>query len=301
MLEWKKDGWKAAIALGPTLLIMAVFTFYPIVNTFIMAFRNNYQFLRGTDDGLGIQNFITVFSDPRFMTSLKNTLLMVVVSVPITVVVSILIAVALNSIERLRGFFQTIFFLPYVTNTIALGLVFNTVFHKDFGLFNSIFNLGAVDWLGAETTYWRAFFVLMVYTIWNGLAFKIIVLLSGLQNIDKQYYQAAAIDGASKWRIFRKITIPLLSPMILYTTITSFIGAFKVYTSVISLFGKGAGASNSFGPNNMLITVVGYIYNKLWEAGTPFGVASAGSVILFVIILLITLIQRWVSKSRVHY
>jgi multiple sugar transport system permease protein len=266
-----------------------------------MAFKQDYVFLSGTYNGIGFGNFVTILSDPKFLDALKNTSIMVFISVPLTIILSLLLAVALNSVKKLRGFFQTVFFLPYVTNTIALGLVFNVVFHKDYGLFNSVFGLELVDWLGSGTTYWRAMFVLMVYTIWNGLAFKIIVLLSGLQSIDKQYYQAASVDGANRKRVFGKITVPLLSPMILYVTITSFIGAFKVYTSVIALFGKGAGQTGAYGPDNMLITVVGYIYEKLWASGTPFGVAAAGSIILFIIILLITLVQFWISKKRVHY
>ena len=301
MLEYKKDGWKAAIALGPTLLLLSVFTFYPIINAVLMAFKQNYVFLGGNYDGIGFGNFVNVLTDPKFLDALKNTSIMVFISVPLTIVISLLLAVALNSVKKFRGFFQTVFFLPYVTNTIALGLVFNVVFHKDYGLFNSIFGLNMVDWLGAGTTYWRAMFVLMVYTIWNGLAFKIIVLLAGLQSIDKQYYQAASVDGASRKRVFGRITVPLLSPMILYVTITSFIGAFKVYTSVIALFGKGSGQAGAYGPDNMLITVVGYIYEKLWASGTPFGVAAAASIILFIIILIITLIQMIVSKKRVHY
>lgn len=301
MLEYKKDGWKAAIALGPTLFLMAIFTFYPIINSFIMAFKQGYSFLSGRYDGFGFANFVRVFEDPLFWKALSNTAIMVVISVPVTIILGLLIAVGLNSLKKLQGFYQTIFFLPYVTNTIALGLVFGVVFHRDYGLVNSIFGFDRLDWLGSSTTFWRAMLVLMVYTVWNGLAFKIIVLLSGLQSIDKQYYQAAQIDGASKGRVFRKITVPLLSPMILYVTITSFIGAFKAYTSVIALFGKGAGASGAYGPDNLLITIVGYIYDMLWESGTPFGVASAASLILFGIILIITLIQLWVSKKRVHY
>lgn len=301
MLEHKKDGWKAAIALLPTFLLMGVFTFYPIINTFIMAFKQDYNFLSGRFNGIGIKNFVTILTDPTFYRiALPNTIYMVLISVPISILISLLVAVGLNSIKKLQGFFQTVFFLPYVTNTIALGLVFAVVFHKDYGLINNLFNIHR-DWLGSGTTYWSAMLVLMIYTVWNGLAFKIIVFLSGLQSIDKQYYQAAQIDGASKGRIFRKITIPLLSPMILYISITSLIGAFKAYTSVIALFGKGAGATGAYGPDNMLITVVGYIYEKLWGSGTPFGVASAGSLVLFAIILVITIFQLWVSKKRVHY
>lgn len=312
MLEYKKDGWKVAVCLAPTLLLMSVFTFWPIINSFIMAFLNDYSFsgqledihdfawiMGGTFKSVGIENFIVVFKDKVFWRAMFNTSVMVFISVPITVILGLLISVFLNSIKKLQGVFQTIFFLPYVTNTIALGLVFGSVFHKEYGLVNKLFNIVGTSWVNSGTTWWRAMVVLMVYTVWNGLAFKILVFLSGLQSIDKQYYQAAQVDATPRWRVFFKITVPLLSPMILYITITSFIGAFKAYSSVIAIFGNG-----QYGPqgnDKLLITIVGYIYDSLREQGMPFGVASAGSLILFGIILLITALQFQVSKKRVHY
>lgn len=312
MLEFKKDNLRAVIALAPTLLLMAVFTFWPIINSFIMAFLEDFSFSSmppeihpyqwiagGTFKSIGIGNFIQVFKEPDFWRALYNTSLMVIISVPITVILGLLIAVALNNVKKLQGVFQTVFFLPYVTNTIALGLVFGSVFHQDYGLVNKLFNTVGKAWVNSGATWGRAMTVLMVYTVWNGLAFKILVFLSGLQSIDKQYYQAAQIDATPRSRVFRKITVPLLSPMILYITITSFIGAFKAYSSVIAIFGNG-----KYGPvgnEKMLITIVGFIYEKLWSSGMPFGVASAGSLILFIIIMIITLIQFQISKKRVHY
>lgn len=320
MLEYKKDAWKAAICLAPTLLLMAIFTFWPIINSFIMAFLNNYYFainseqfysmmfpgqqsyaylMGGRFTGVGIQNFIYLFQDDTFITALKNTAIMVFISVPISVLIALGISVALNSINKLRGLFQTIFFLPYVTNTIALGLVFNSVFHVDYGLVNKLFDIQGLSWINSGATWGRAMFVLMVYSIWNGLAFKIIVFLSGMQSIDKQYYQAAQVDATPRWRVFTRITVPLLSPMILYITITSFMGAFKVYSSVIAIFGTG-----TYGPvgnDKMLITIVGYVYDQFDVSAMPFGVGSAASLVLFLIILFITFFQMQVSKKRVHY
>ena len=300
MLEYKKDTWKAVVSLAPTLLLMAVFTFWPIINAVRMSFMQNYEMATNKFEGLGLVNYTSVLTDPTFLLGLKNTIWMVVISVPLTILIGLLIAVALNSIKKLQGVFQTIFFLPYVTNTIALGLVFSTLFHQYNGLINKLFGEN-LSWVGAGATWGRAMIVLTLYTVWNGLAFKIIVFLSGLQSIDKQYYQAAQIDSASKWTVFRRITVPLLSPMILYITITSFIGAFKAYSSVISIFNNG---STVYGPNSepdLLITVVGYIYNMMYDAGMPLGKAAAGSIILFGIIMLITLVQTQVSKKRVHY
>lgn len=341
MLEYKNDKWKALLALAPVLILMLVFTFYPIVKTLATAFMEGYTFgvwydtdrvdgwlsnfgktvVRNSYDedgkifdsvstyyGIGIGNFLAVLKDPLFISSLKNTAIMVIISVPVAVIISLLIAVALNGVKKLQGFFQTIYFLPYVTNTIALGLVFSVMFASKSGLVNSaLMGLGMepIAWLKPlgtdnQPTYWTCMFVLMVYTIWNGLAFKILVFLSGMQSIDKQYYQAAQIDATPRWRVFRRITVPLLSPMIAYITITSFIGAFKAYSSVIALFGGKFGPSNE---PNMLITVVGYTYKKLEGMNdiNQMSQASAASLILFAIIMLITVVQLWVSKKKVHY
>ncbi|HHX80285.1 MAG TPA: sugar ABC transporter permease [Acholeplasmataceae bacterium] len=320
MLEFKRDGSKAAICLAPALLLMSVFTFWPIINSFIMAFLNNYYFainnadfynemmsvpksygyfMGGRFTGIGIENFLALFRDKDFLIALKNTAFIVFVSVPITVIIALLISVALNSIKKVRGVFQTVFFLPYVTNTIALGLVFNSLFHVDYGLINKLFNMVGTSWINSGATWGRAMFVLMMYSVWDGLAFKIIVFLSGLQSIDKQYYQAAQIDATPRWRVFWRITVPLLSPMILYITITSFMGAFKVYSSVIGIFGTGR--YGPIGNDKLLITIVGYVYEQFNISGMPFGVGSAGSMVLFLIILLITAVQMRVSKKWVHY
>lgn len=309
------DLWIAC--LTPAMIILTLFMFFPILNTFVMSFMVDFQFKSGAglfafnhnNSGIGFAEYAAVLQDPTFLTALKNTLLIVVVSVPVTVIIGLLISVCLNGIKKLQGLFQTIFFLPYVTNTIALGMVFKVLFSTNGGLINEIIRLlggTGVAWLTdstMETGYWSVFFVIIVYTVWNGLAFKILVFLSGLQSIDKQYYDAAKIDGASRTRIFSKITVPLLSPMILYVTITSFIGAFKAYTSVIAIFGRGSNVYGPSGDTDMWITVVGYIYNKLglMMARGNLAKASAGSVILLVIILIVTLIQGQVSKKRVHY
>ncbi|MEI3504784.1 MAG: sugar ABC transporter permease [Bacilli bacterium] len=249
-------------------------------------------------------------------------MVMTFVSVPISITLSILIAVALNSIKSLQKFFQTIFFLPYVTNTIAIGMVFSIMFESRQGLVNSIIeSLGgsSVNWLGGNPNaillgtdvfkdtffgaqWFTSLIVLLVYIVWNSLPFKILILLSALQSIDKQYYQAAQIDGTSKFRIFSKITVPLLSPQIFYLLITSFIGAFKEYTSVVAIFGANA---QSIGQENNMATVVWYIYSyiKGSNATSPgaMGYAAAGAVILFIIIMIFTGIQNLISKKKVHF
>lgn len=340
MLEYKDDKWKALLALAPTLLLMIVFTFYPIFNTILNAFMEGYTYgvwhdtesalgwldhfgetiiqnsynsngeLIGTTTqyvGIGLGNFQTIFKDPTFLKALKNTSIMVFVSVPLTVIIGLLISVALNGIKKAQPVFQTIYFLPYVTNSIALGLVFSVLFGSKNGLINSVIELFGgekISWItpfnGQNPTYFTCLFVLMVYTVWNGLAFKILVFLSGMQSIDKQYYQAAQIDATPRWRVFLKITVPLLSPMIAYITITSFIGAFKAYSSVIAVF------NGYYGPRSqpdMLITMVGYTYDKLGLMSNTGQIsrACASALILFAIIMAITVVELWVSKKKVHY
>ena len=298
MLEWKKDGWKALISLAPAMIILAIFTFYPIINTFVISFFPDYNYITDSFGSFGFDRYVQVL-----------TCVMVVVSVPLSIIIALLLTVALNSIKALQGFFQVVFFLPYVTNGIAFGLVFSTIFSpQDYGLVNSLLNLlggSSVAWTGSaqHVPYWAGIFVITVYAIWNGLAFKILVFLSGIQGIDKQYYQAAQVDATPKWRVFTKITVPLLSPMILYITITSLMGAFKSYSSIVSLFGESMGN----GQDSTFITAVGYIYKyfgKVTSAtagATLLSKAAAAALILFVFIMIITFVQMWANKKKVHY
>lgn len=304
MLEWKKDGWKAALALAPMLILLLVFTFYPIINTIIISFFPNYNYITYDFGSFGFNSYATVLADMKFWTALGMTALMVVVSVPLSIIISLLISVALCSIKRLQGLFQTIFFLPYVTNGIAFGMVFATIFAPtQNGLINTLMNT-VISWTGSVNTIpvWAGILVITIYSVWNGLAFKILVFIGGIQGIDKQYYQAAQIDGASKGRVFRKITLPLLSPMVLYITITSLIGAFKAYSSVVSLYGESMGN----GSDSTFMTAVGYIYSKfnsvtndnLWFLLSE---SAAAAVVLFLFILIVTGLQMIYNKKRVHY
>lgn len=309
---------RGILYLLPALILLGIFTFYPLINTFIISFKEEYDFMTGTYKGVGFGNYKLIL-DPRnpFRTYLFNTMIIVFISVPISIILSLVIAVALNSIKSLQKIFQTVFFLPYVTNTIAIGMVFSVMFESNQGLINTIIKLmggDGVNWLGGNrdypwlfefaqgnqvfnSQYWTSLIVLLVYITWNSLPFKILILLSALQSVDKQYYQAAQIDGTSKIRTFMKITVPLLSPQIFYLLITSYIGAFKEYTSVVAIFGKSA---SSVGQRHNMGTVVWYIYEKLKEAGDA-GAASAGAVILFIIIMIFTAINKYVSSKRVFY
>ena len=302
MLERKSN--KAWLYLAPALLLLTVFTFYPLINAFLISFFKDVIIEDMTTAGFyGFNNYINVIKDSNFQRALGNTAFITFVSVPISIIVALLISVGLKSIKKLQGVFQTIFFLPYVTNAIAIGMAFAFIFNQNYGLLNTIlgwFGLGGaenINWIGAGATWGRAMTALLIFSIWGGLAFKILVFLSGLQGIDKQYYDAARIDAAPRSRIFTKITVPLLSPMIAYITITSFIGAFKVYTTIVGMFGPSMGTS---GNPRQLITVVGLVYGYIGDIGRG-GTAAAIAVILFIITLAFTGIQMQVSKKRVHY
>ena len=321
----------AWIVLIPALICICLFMLYPIINTSLYAFVNNAmyvkkggsfavgQFIAGIKRknpiSFGLSNFRQVLTDQTFTKSILNTSILVIVEVPLTIIVSLLIATFLNNIKVLKGFYQTIFFLPYVTNTIALGLVFSLAFSNDKGgLVNIVlskFGVEPINWLkyagatakqGPATRFHQGV-VIVIYSLWNGIAFKILVFMSGLATIDSQYYNAAKIDGASNFTIWRRITLPLLSPQILYITITSFIGAFKMYTGVMAVYtGAEADAYYFGGPDGReWMPVVGWIYNELHLNYKYPGKASAASLVLLAIIMAITAVQFAVSKKRVHY
>lgn len=312
-----KNNWKAWLYLAPVIILMAVFTFYPIINTIGISFLKDYNSVYKTYDGFTFDNYLEILMlkptqsipgmeiyDTEFLTvALPNTLIITFITVPVSILIALAISIALNSIKIFKKIFQTIFFMPYVTNAIAIGMVFSVIFDSS-GVFNYIFGLGTYPWIYAGSaghipTYWSALFALCVYIVWHSLPYKILIFLGGLQNIDQQYYDAAKVDGSSKWKTIRKITVPLLSPQILYVTITSFIGAFKEYTSVVALFGDEGSFQAGAMPSSML-TVVYYIYNQM-DAVEGLQKAAAAAVVLFIIILAFTGIQNVVAKKRVHY
>lgn len=302
---------KAMIYLSPALILLALFTFWPIINTLRLLIYVGYTESDGSIQGYTLfGNFIKVINQRGFIrptagtfsSALINTLLMAFISVPISIVVALLIASGLNTIKPLKGFFQTIFFLPYVTNTIAIALVFKFMFNENFGLINTMLGwigIDKINWLSTNANYWAVMGVMVIYSVWSSLAFKIMVFLSAIQGIDKQYYQAADIDATPKAKVFTRITVPLISPMIFYIMVTSIIGALKVYSSVITLtneYGEIRGATYN------MKTIVMYIYDYLNNrAPGNLSLAAASSVVLFGIILLFTLVQMQVSKKKVHY
>ena len=274
--------------------MVAVFTVYPLLRAFLMSFYTKYKFSTDTVLAYGVDNFAYLLKDAVFHKALANTFIYVLFVVPISVSISLVLAVMLNTKIKLQSFFQTVYFLPYVTSAVALGIVFGWIFHSKYGLVNNLLGtlgIAPVQWLNQPN---MALTTLILFSIWKSLAFNIIIFLAGLQTIGAQVYQAARVDAASRWRVFSRITVPLLSPIIAYALVIELINSFKVYTEVYALFGGKPGPANS------AMTLVYYIYQQFY-VNWNFGLASAAAVVLFFIILLFTLFQLRLSKRRVHF
>jgi multiple sugar transport system permease protein len=311
-----KHQWKAWLYLAPAIVLLLIFTLWPIINTVSMAFLVDYDInkaIGGTEFEFGFANFANIVNFAQFKTCLLNTILLCVITVPLSTAIALLIAVCLNSIKPLNKTLQTIYFLPYVTNSIAIGMVFFQMFNiinvsfmgkpqEDLlvtqGIINHLlkfFGADPINWINQGSSYAANIATMVIYIVWNALPFKILILLGGLQSVNKQYYDAAKVDGTSRARTLWRITVPLLSPMIAYVVITGFIGGFKEYTSIVGIFGEKMGPADD---PYRLNTMVGLIYNLI-ESNQ--GKAAAGALILFAIIFAVTLINLQVSKKKVHY
>ena len=290
---------KAWLYLLPAIIFLGFFMIYPLIDVFVYSFEEGYNSASQSYFGIGLYNYEYILHDPYFIQALKNTFILVLITVPLSTIFSLLISLALSSISKLRELFQTIYFLPYVTNTLAVGLVFMILFkptaYTD-GFVNmliGLFGINPIDFI--DGPYWAKMLVLCIYTIWVVMPFKILILTSALASVNEDYYSAAKIDGTSKFRTFFKITLPMISPMIFYLVITGFIGAFKAYSDAVALFGTNLNAAE-------MNTIVGYIYDMLYgTAGGYPSYASAAAIVLFVIVLTITCINLIVSKKHVHY
>lgn len=289
-------GW---LYLLPAMLFLIVFMVYPLIDVFIYSFEEGYNSASQTYFGVGGYNYSYVLHDPYFLQAVKNTFILVIITVPLSTGIALLISTGLNSIKPLRDLFQTVYFLPYVTNTLAVGLVFMILFKKT-AYSDGLINL-LITWFGGSSVdfidgpYWAKMFVLCFYTIWVVMPFKILILTSALSSVNQEYYNAAKVDCTSKFRTFMRITLPMISPMIFYLIITGFIGAFKAYSDVVALFGTDLNAAE-------MNTIVGYVYDMLYgDSGGYPSYASAAAIILFAIVLTITCINLLISKKNVHY
>ena len=290
---------KAWLYLLPALLFIGVFMVYPLINVFIYSFEQGYNSASGASDGVGLYNYAYVLRDPYFLQAVKNTFILVIITVPVSTALALVIALGLSNVGLIKKLYQTIYFLPYVTNTLAVGLVFMILFDKtevSAGLINTVIQLfGGVGVDFIDGPYWAKMLVLSVYTVWMVLPFKIIILTGALASVPRSYYDAARVDGTPKWRVFLRITLPMISPMLSYLIITGFIGAFKAYSDAVAIFGTDL---NAAGMN----TIVGYVYDMLYGNGGGWpSYASAAAIILFAIVLTITCINLLVSRKHVYY
>ncbi|MBP3195681.1 MAG: sugar ABC transporter permease [Butyrivibrio sp.] len=294
-----KKNLTAWLCLLPAIAFLGVFMVYPLIDVLVYSFEEGYNFASQSFWGTGFYNYSYVLHDPYFIQALKNTFIIVIITVPLSTGIALLISLELSSVKVLRDFFQTVYFLPYVTNTLAVGLVFMILFKKTaysdglVSLLIQLFGGPSVDFI--DGPYWAKMFVMCFYTIWIVMPFKILILTSALASVNPMYYKAAQIDATPKWRIFYKITLPMISPMVFYLVITGFIGAFKAYSDEVALFGTDL---NAAGMN----TIVGYVYDMLYgnSGGYP-SYASAAALLLFAIVFTITTINLMVSKKTVYY
>ncbi|MBS4201201.1 sugar ABC transporter permease [Bacillus sp. FJAT-49732] len=289
-----KETVKAFLYLFPALLIIEVFTIYPIIKSFLMSFYADYDFFNDVVHRYGFDNFVFLWNDLVFHKALKNTLIFVLGVVPISIILSLWIAIMLNSITLLNKFFRAIYFIPFVTSVVAVSIVWRWIFHSNYGIMNyflSFFGIEPIQWL--TSTEW-AMPALIILSIWKGLGYNIIIFLAGLQTIGDTYYNAARIDGAKRWNRFIHVTLPQLAPTTFFVSIISIINSFKVFDEIYALFDGKAGPSNS------ALTVVYYIFDKFYGEWN-FGVASAAAYVLFLIIFIITLIQFYINKKKITY
>lgn len=294
-----KNNPRAWLYLLPAILFLSVFMVYPLIDVLIYSFEEGYNSASQSYFGVGTYNYEYILHDPYFLQAVKNTFILVAITVPLSTAIALLISVGLASIKPLRNLFQTVYFLPYVTNTLAVGLVFMILFKKtDYtdGLVNLVIKLfggNTVDFI--DGPYWAKMFVLCFYTIWVVMPFKILILTSALASVKQDYYNAAMLDGTPKWRVFTRITLPMISPTLFYLIITGFIGAFKAYSDAVALFGTELNVAE-------MNTIVGYIYDMLYgDSGGYPSFASAAAIVLFVIVLTVTCINLLVRRKSVYH
>ena len=309
-----KTKWKISpyLYILPALLLLVAFRLIPIVMSFIISFYD--WSLQGTGKFIGLENYGTMIKDPVFWQSMGNTFWLVIIQVPASIVFSLLFAVLLNQIKMFKSLFRIVYFMPFVTSLVAVSIVWKLIFNEQTGLANTFLGYVGISpqaWLSESRGIFEIFFSgmgvnlpkilhgpsqalfgIIIMTVWKGLGYNTIIYLAGLQNISKDYYEAAEIDGASKQRQFWKITIPLISPTTFYVLIMTTIVSFQTFAQIYLMTDKG-------GPLNTTKLIVYYIYEKGFDV-LEMGYASAVALALFLLILGLTILQRRLEK-HVNY
>lgn len=286
-----KDKLEPFLYLFPFMLFLIVFTIYPVINVFTLSFKENFSYLRGTYDGIGLANYHEVLTDEKFRQALLNTFLYVLCVVPVSTAIATFTAYLLNHKIKGIAIFQTAYFMPMVTSITAVGLIWRLMYNQKYGIFNYILSLFGIEKIGWLTESKWSLLALVIFGIWNILPFTIILLLSGLQNIDEIYYTAAKVDGAKSRKIFFRITVPLLSPTIFLVSIMNTISSFKVFSELYPLF------NGKPGPYFNFYTVVYYIRYAMMEK-RKYGYAAAAAVILFFCIMIFTFIELFFKNKN---
>jgi multiple sugar transport system permease protein len=293
-LSKRKQYLQAFLYLFPAIFLIGLWVIYPVYGSIRMSFFTEWNLFTREGSGFGLANYLKVWNDGQFQLALSNTLFYTIWVVPVSIVISLLVAVLLSNKMRGMKVFESIFFLPYITNVIAIGLAFRFIFHSRLGAITQILSVFGIDPIGWLNDPEWALVTLIIFGVWGGLAFKIVIFMAGLQNIDPQYYQAAKIDGAGRLKTFFRISLPLLAPIVAYISVISLIGSIKVYVEIIGIFGGGASGA---GPANSALSIVYYVYQKFYQESLPT-IASAASVLMFGFILIITVLQLWINKRR---
>lgn len=293
-LSKRKQYTQAFLYLFPAVFLIGMWVIYPVYGSIRMSFFTEWNLFTQTGTGFGLDNYIKVWNDSQFQLALSNTLVYTFWVVPVSIAASLIIAVLLSNKMRGMKVFESIFFLPYITNIIAIGLAFRFIFHSRLGAITGILNLLGIEPIGWLNDPEWALVTLIIFGVWGGLAFKIVIFMAGLQNIDPQYYQAAKIDGAGRIKTFLRISLPLLAPIVAYISVISLIGSIKVYVEIVGIFGGGAGQA---GPANSALSIVYYVYQKFYQESLPT-IAAAASVMMFGFILIVTIVQLWINRRR---
>ncbi|MDQ0902088.1 MULTISPECIES: carbohydrate ABC transporter permease [unclassified Paenibacillus] len=292
-VEQRRETAMGFFFVGPMLIGLTIFTLLPILATMYLSLTE-WNFIAGIDKikFVGLDNFIRLFHDPIFLQSMKNNAVLMI-TIPITMLISLLLAIIINKHVYLKGFFKVIYFMPYISTIVAIAVVYQVLFHPSFGPVNQFLMSIGVDnppkWL-ADIKF--SLYSVMMIQVWSGIGFSLIIYMAGLQNIPQDLYEAADIDGASTWHKLHSITLPMLSPTSFFLLVTGIIGTFKIYDLIAVL--------TSGGPADSTNVMVYYLVETAF-VNLKTGYASSMGIMLLIITLAITMIQWVAQKKWVNY
>lgn len=293
---WRRfwaDSALAWLLLLPTLMVLGAFMFYPVFKALIISLYD-WDMISPDKRWVMFGNYQELLTDRLFWQAVRNTAVYVLGTVPAEMAIALGVALLLNQALHFRAFYRLAFFIPYITTVVAIAMVWAWMYHDQWGLLNTI-----LGWFGMAPQRWLldprwTLFTIILMSIWKNAGYTTILFLAGLQNLDRELYSAARVDGANRWQAFRHITWPLLTPTTFFVSVTSIIAGFKVFTEIFVLYGGKPG------PLRVATTMVFYVYEKAWD-DYRMGYAAAAAYLLFLMVLAFTLLQLWYARKRVHY